>query len=289
MLSRVLLLLFGVFACATAVIMIKLSRIEPVLLSAVRLLAAGVVLTPLYGIELRNHRTRFGIGAVKSSIVPGILLGLHFITWVVGARLTLAANSSLIVNMIPVITPLYLIVLAREAPNRRELVGTAIALAGLFVLAGGDFRISAESVRGDFMCFVSMLFFALYLVMARRYRERQQSVWLYVVPLYYAGGFFCLAASVIFERAALPSSSREILLALGLVILPTILGHTILNHSMRTLRGQVVSVTNLCQFVFAGIMGALVLHEFPPPSFYAASLFVVAGALCAITGSRGAQ
>jgi drug/metabolite transporter (DMT)-like permease len=46
---------------------------------------------------------------------------------------------------------------------------------------------------------------------------------------------------------------------------------------MRRIRGQIVSLCNVSQFVFAGIMGFLLFGEVPQILFYIASAIVVAG------------
>jgi len=46
---------------------------------------------------------------------------------------------------------------------------------------------------------------------------------------------------------------------------------------VRHLRGQVVSLCNVTQFVFAAVMAFFLFHEQPAPLFYAASALVVAG------------
>jgi hypothetical protein len=53
---------------------------------------------------------------------------------------------------------------------------------------------------GDITCFVSILFFCVYLVQARANRSFP-SVWLYVVPLYAAAGPICFFGSV-FRRVS---------------------------------------------------------------------------------------
>jgi len=44
---------------------------------------------------------------------------------------------------------------------------------------------------------------------------------------------------------------RQWLMLIGLGIIPTVMGHSVLNHCMHLLRGQTVSIFNLGQFVFA--------------------------------------
>ena len=87
----------------------------------------------------------------------------------------------------------------------------------------------------------------------------------------------CLVVALLMVRRLSLPSPREYLIIVGLAVVPTILGHSILNHAMRYLRGQVVSVLNLSQFLFAGVLAYLLLGETPRPVFYAAGALVVGG------------
>jgi drug/metabolite transporter (DMT)-like permease len=79
---------------------------------------------------------------------------------------------------------------------------------------------------------------------------------------------------------------REIAFIVGLGLIPTVTGHSIMNYSMKHLRGQVVSLANLNQFIFAGIMAWILLGEKPIWNFYIACALVVAGAITALRGHK---
>ena len=93
----------GVFACSTSVILIKKSALDPALLSALRLLLAAFLLSPLFLHARAQHRERWQPRDALKSVLPALALAAHFISWVSGARATLAANASLIVNMVPLV------------------------------------------------------------------------------------------------------------------------------------------------------------------------------------------
>jgi drug/metabolite transporter (DMT)-like permease len=283
MLPRFLLLMAGVFACSTAVIMIKLCDLaveNPVLLAGLRCLVAATALGPLFLRDLRKHRGSYTPRDLRQTLLPGVLLGLHFMSWIVGARMTPAANSTLIVNMAPLVMPFLLYAVLRERLTRGELAGTALALAGVAMLTAFDFRTDRTYFTGDMICFVSMNFFCLYLVLGRKNRGFA-SVWLYLVPLYLVAGLMCFAASLFFGSPIRPYPTREVLLILGLGIVPTVIGHSILNYSMKHLRGQVVGIGNLGQVVFASVMAFFILSERPAATFYVAAALLVCGILVA--------
>jgi drug/metabolite transporter (DMT)-like permease len=266
--------------------MIKLSHEHPFLLAAYRALVAAVILTPVYIRQVRHAQPGVARAALRSSLLPGALLAVHFLSWIVGARLTPAANSSLVINMVPVVMPLLLLMYTLERMTGAEVIGTVLSLSGLVVLGWSDFRISEESFRGDLICFASMLFFAWYLALARR-NSGKGSIWLYLVPLYYVSGFMSLAASLAFVSPLKPYPLREVLLVLGLGVIPTVVGHSVLNRSMQTMRGQTVALTNLSQVFFAGILAYPLLGEFPAPLFFPALALIIAGTAVVIRAERG--
>ena len=285
MVYRILLLIIGVWACSTAVLFIKASTMDSVLLAGVRQLIAALILLPVFLREYRRHRATYSLRQMTATILPGIILGIHFISWIIGARMVNAANASLIVNLVPVSMPFFLYAMFREHPTKGEWHGTVLAMAGLLLLSGADLSLDAKFFRGDVICFVSMLFFCFYLALGRRNRH-VPSLWLYVVPLYAVGGLFCVLASLPFHNPIHAYPTKEIWLVLGLGIIPTVIGHSILNVSMQRLPGQLVSVINMGQFIFAGTMAYFLLHEVPAPMFYVASALLVTGSLLALRSHR---
>jgi drug/metabolite transporter (DMT)-like permease len=287
---RHLLLLFGVFCCSTSVIFIKIGGTDPVVLSAYRLLIGGAVLMPLM---LRRHAesTDMSLRRLLSRTgPPAVFLALHFITWINGARMTPAANASLIVNMVPGVMPILLLLVVRERVTLRESLGTVVALSGVFVLGMGDLQLSRDHLLGDVMCFLSMLLYALYLICARKNNDLP-SLYAYIVPVYLLAGLLCLGIAGLMQLADRPVVwfgpivHLEWMSILGLALVPTVFGHSIVNWAFRHIRGQTVVILNLAQFIFAGIMGFLLLKELPPTAFYPASLLVVCGALLVILKS----
>jgi drug/metabolite transporter (DMT)-like permease len=280
--KNILIVIFGIFVASTSVIMIKASTINPILQSSYRLLGAVAFLLPFFFRELRARGEKFSFRRTKTSILPGLILGLHFIAWIYGARLTLAGNSTVIVNMSPVVMPFAAFAILGLLPSRRELAGTIIAAAGVALLAIADYRGGEGAFAGDAACFVAMLLYTLYLVLARK-NNPDGRLWSYLVPLYFYGGAFCFAVALAAGVNPVAGLTwADVVMTLGLALGPTIIGHSIANWSMLRFTPQVVSVLNLAQFVFAGILGFAFFGELPKPVFYGTSVLIVAGAVFAI-------
>jgi drug/metabolite transporter (DMT)-like permease len=205
-------------------------------------------------------------------------LAVHFMSWVIGVRMTQVANASLIVNLTPVAMPFFVWIFYKIRLSRQDVYGTVLTLLGLLVLTGANLQVSKTNFVGDLICFGSMLCFALYLALGRRSHHRL-SLWLYMVPLYFIAGVICLVCALPFVNPIKPYTLANILLFIGLGLIPTVFGHTILNYSIRFFPEQVVSVTNLAQPVFAGILGFILFNELPRPAFYVAAAIIMSGVL----------
>ena len=286
------LLFIGVLATSTSVIFIRLSQTDAVLLAGYRSLLAGLILLPFFIKALRKHKHDYKGSFFFRSLIPGLFLAVHFAIFNIGARLTPAANSTLIINMLPIITPFLFYAILREFINRAEIYGTILSLAGLVVLGVTDYRIDSRHGAGDIICFVSLIFYAFYLVLGRKNRDIV-SIWLYVVPLYLTAGITTILVLFIGNESGLTDvpifcfyTLYEFLLILALALIPTVIGHTIINYSLKYLRAQSVSIIILSQFIFAGVLGYVFLNEIPNYAFYIASTLIVIGALIVIITAR---
>lgn len=273
---RYLLVFIGVFASSTAVIMIRMSHTHPAVLAALRLLIASALLAPLFWREWRQNRAAYTRDHWRRSLWPAVLLAAHLASWGYGARMTFTAQASLIANLVPIALPFYLHWIVNERINRIEILGTAIALGGVALLTARAALTHSGDFLGNLVCFGSMLAAAGYVALGRRNRDFP-SLWLYVVPVYLQAGLISLVVSLPWIATFEFRSRREWLLMFGLAFLPTIVGHSIINYGVRHLRGQVVALANVLQFVFAGAMAYVLFREQPAPLFYAASAVVVAG------------
>jgi drug/metabolite transporter (DMT)-like permease len=82
-----------------------------------------------------------------------------------------------------------------------------------------------------------------------------------------------------------PYPIQEIALFLALALVSTVLGHTVLNWSLRFLPAAFVSVSMLGEPVGASILAALLLAEVPAPAVALGAVMVLAG--IALTAGPG--
>lgn len=279
-------LLCAVAACGCSTVFIRESRLDAVALAAFRLLTAAVLLSPAFFRAVRRaggYRWEW----FRVSLMAGIPLGLHLLVWNFGARLTLPGNATLLVTLSPLFTPLLFWWIAGERVTRRELTATGLGLAGAAVLAADSARVSADSLAGDLLCLASMAALCVYMAAGRRARTLP-SLWVYVVPVYATAGALCwLIAAVRGDGSPFHVPAVEWIWILGLVVVCTMIGHTLVNYALARMRGQVVSVTMQGQFVVAALLGWLVEGVLPRALFYPASALTLGGVLLLLLPDRG--
>ncbi len=286
MIYYISVLMIAELAMSSAVIFIKLSTDSPFILASYRLIFAAIILTPVYLLEYKKNVINYKIKNIKYSIIPSVFLSAHFITWIMGAKMTLATNATIIVNMVPSVMPFISFVILRERLDKREILGTIISIIGMFYLSIFDFHLSSLTFKGDVICFISMILFAFYIVFGRKNRGIP-SVWLYVVPLYYFAGILTIVISYIFTNQLVIPDVKNIQFVLALAIIPTVIGHSLVNYSVRYFKSQTVSIFNQIQLFFAGILAYIFLHEIPSYNLYISSIFIIGGSIIVITNKKG--
>ncbi|MDC7220984.1 MAG: DMT family transporter [Spirochaetales bacterium] len=274
-------LIFGEILAVTSIYFVKSSTMNPMILSGARLLLASLLLLPLAMREYRDSGEPFRFKDVIPSLFPGLLLGFHFITWITGGRMIPSANATLIVNLTPAAMPFFLFLLTHERINRSEALGTGLVLMGSFILAYTDLQLGGDYFKGDMILFVSMLAMAAYPVFSKR---SMKGTFSYLVPLYLTGSLLCfLTALLTGVDFTAPMTVNDWIALFGLGVVCTVGGHSIMNWSMKHMRGQIVSLFHTTQFFFAGIIGYIAFKEIPGRNFFISTVVILCGLIISIT------
>jgi drug/metabolite transporter (DMT)-like permease len=268
-----LMLVMAVAAMASSVIFIRCSGLGPGEISGWRMALGAFCFLPFVR---RDQWSQLQRGAWIRAICAGMLLGGHFFTWVMGARATVAANATLMVNLVPLVLPFLLLPLAGEKVRARDWAGTLLGFGGVLVLVGASLG-TGGTWRGDLICLGSMVLLALYMALGRKAASLFPATAPWLVPVFAIASLTSFAGEwlrVGSLRLPPPEEWKWILLIL---IFPTLLGHGLVARALRYWRGQVVGVATGGQFLFAGIYGWFAFGELPGPWFPLGAALIVAG------------
>ena len=208
-------------------------------------------------------------------VVAGLLLGVHFGVWITSLYFTSTAASVALVAMNPVFAALFG-ALVGDRVARREWIGIAIAAAGCATLAGGDWQAGGDALIGDALALVGAATAAGYLVVGRRLRGSMPLFSYLALVNAVAGAALLGAALALGARfSGLPWWSWA---AIGLsAFIPSLLGHSLLNHAVRRTPTHLVALAILGEPVGASLMTWAFFAETPPLHAAAGGAVVLAG------------
>ncbi len=266
----------GVLAVSWAAILVRLADAAPLAIAAWRLVLAGAATAAFALLRRRAELAALARGERVLLAAAGLALALHFATWIASLRLTSVASSVALVTTSPVWVALLSRAFLRERIPARVALGIALAVAGGAAMAGGDVSLGRSALLGDALALAGALAAAAYFVLGRRVRARL-SLGAYVGVVYpvAAAGVLALAvaAGAPLRGYAARTWGALALLALG----PQLVGHSLLNWSLRWLSGTFVAVAILAEPVVSILLAIPVLGERPSGIQIAGGAVLLAG------------
>lgn len=178
-----------------------------------------------------------------------------------GLARSTATNASVLGATIPVFTALAAIVIGREPPRMRRLVGIAIAFIGAALLVGGDrLSTSNEHLVGSAMLLTNSLCYGTYLVVVRPLAAKYDPVALLAI-------MFTLAVPMVAPLGIAESMSAPPFVAdnLGyfafLIAVPTVGAYALVQIALRHAEATLVAAYIYLQPIFAAAGAMLLLGE----------------------------
>ncbi len=284
----VLLLALGMASFAFAPIFVRMAGdTDPLALAAIRTVTAALVLLPFWLLRTSRAETFFNSRDKIIAAVAGVVLGFHFIFWILALQNTTVASASILVTIHPVILILIEAGLFKRVFPPLVWLGVFIAFSGSVLLGYSDstsVTIFEHALLGDGFALVAALLFALYFLISQRLR--QKSDWLnYVFRVYGATGVTCLVVALIAGsdfRVEPIVWVAGIALALG----PQILGHGSLNYTVKFVAPTLLATLILTEPVFATILAWFIFSEIPPVLTFPAMAVIIAGVVLTWSGRR---
>ncbi len=269
-------------AVSHGAIFARLADAEPLAIAAWRLGIAFLVILPtaLGAGRGRIASTRHALLAM----LAGVLLALHFATWISSLEYTSVARSVLLVCTAPVWVALLQFVMGQGVPSRITLASLLLALAGIYVIGSGALD-APGALKGDLLALAGAVAMAGYLLLAR---EAQSTLGFrqYLLCAYgSAAAVLWLAVFVSGVQVTGFDATTWAALA-GMALVSQLVGHSGYNWSLRHLNPAFVAVVLLGEPVLAALLAWLLLGETPETRTYAAALLILAAI---ILGARAAR
>lgn len=248
-------------------------------------MASGVLL-PIALLRCRAELRSLDAREWRLAGLAGLLLALHFATWIPALSYTSVASATALVAMQPVWAALLSGV--RGVPVGRPVwVGIAVAVGGALLLTGADLQVSGRALLGDALALVGGAFAAAYMTAGSEVR-RSVSTTTYTTLCYATTALVLLAACVIGRQSLAGYDAADWLKLLALTAGAQLLGHSLFNRVLRTTSPTVVSLSILLEIPGAALIAAVFLGQRPPALAIPAAVLLVCGlGLVIRAGSRG--
>lgn len=284
--GRFAILAFAVLCVSFSSIFVRLAHAPPLAVSFYRMFLASLLLAPFVLRSAWAAWPALGLRSTLALLASGAALALHFATWIASLSYTSVAASVLLVNMAPVFTLLLAWLALRERPSLAVAGAIVLAIAGAAWIATGDSAGGSDPLRGDLLALAGALALSLHHVIGRGLRK--------ALPLgaYVLAAWACaavvLATLALVTRVPLAGYAPRALGAfVALAIVPTLLGHGLLNRSLRTIPAAVVGLFLLGEPIGASILAYSFFGEIPSPSTFGGGGMVLAAlALVVIAEAR---
>ena len=253
-------LLLGATAIGTSALFVKVSETGPVATAFWRVfLALPFLWTWSVLTERARHAASFAAER-KLLLACGLFFAGDLAFWHWSIVLTSVANSTLLANLAPIFVALAAWLLFHRQLSAKFMLGLAIAVTGMTMLIGGDFRLQGKELIGDALGVVTAMFYAGYQLTVTRLRARVATstimAWsglitaIVLLPLALASG-----------EQLLPDSTMGWVKLSGLAMLSQVAGQSLSAYAMAHLPATISSVGLLFQPIMATLFAWILLGE----------------------------
>ncbi len=225
-------------------------------------------------LDLKRAEVRIGI---KFSFLSGIALALHFIGFFIAMRYTSVAVGTALTALQPIFAAYFVKRLGGRIP-KRAWTGMSIAFVGVVIITGVDLTISRRAFLGDLAAIACAALAAMYVVLGARARESVSTA-TYTSIAYLTCSLISLGFALAVGTELVDFEAREWLLLIALIAGAQILGHTILNFTLKSLSPAIASLVVFFEVPVSAILAFWWLSQLPP-------LGTVPGLILILVGCR---
>jgi drug/metabolite transporter (DMT)-like permease len=271
----------AVIAVSTSSILIRLTASPPLVTASYRILGASVILLLLAALGGLRDLRALDRRSWSLLVLSGLLLGVHFALWTSSLFLTTVGSAVFLVDTHPVVIAIAAWWFLKEPTQRNTWIGIVLTMLGGALIAAGDFRAGGTALIGDLMAFLAAVAVAGYLVIGRHAR-RGLSTSSYSGAVFGIAGLLLLTLAFLSESSLIPATRSDPVVWLGLILIPTLGGHTVFNWALRHVPASVVGVSILGEPVISTVLAWPILGEAPAPTAVLGGVLILAGLFVAL-------
>ncbi|OGB68801.1 MAG: hypothetical protein A2Y94_15040 [Caldithrix sp. RBG_13_44_9] len=214
-------------------------------------------------------------------VLAGVLLALHFATWIASIQLTKISHSLILESTHPIFALLLSPIFLKEKGSWFAVIAAILAFCGIIIIAGQDLLSLDGKFLGDVLALAGALFVTLYILIARHQRDKLDLI-PYLIAVY-AGAAVTLLLLILFSGYPLfdyPIKIHAVMFLLALI--PTGIGHSLINWAARKIPVYKVNFSILGEPLIASVLAYFLFSEKPYGFFYLGAVLIMAGIILAL-------
>ncbi|OXS57443.1 EamA domain-containing membrane protein RarD [Bacillus sp. V-88] len=255
-----LILAIGVISVSTSAILVKVSSAPSGILAFYRLFFTVLLMSPVFFLKYVKELKLITLRDWMFSILAGVFLAFHFILWFESLHYTSVASSTVLVTLQPLFAFIGAYLFFQEKLTAKALLSAVLAVAGSFIISWGDFRISGSALWGDILALIACALITGYLLFGQTIRKRL-SLMTYTYVVYVISSIVLLLYVIIQSESLGPYPKEDWIYFLLLAIIPTLLGHSLFNWSLKWLSTSTISMAILFEPIGASLLAYWLLGE----------------------------
>jgi drug/metabolite transporter (DMT)-like permease len=270
-----LALFVGAISVSTSAILVKWANAPASVIAFYRLFFTVLFMTPFfmkYVSELKMISKRDWI----FSIISGVLLAFHFILWFESLNYTSVTSSVVLVTLQPLFAFIGGYVFFKERLTAGAFLSALLAIVGSMIISWGDFRISGKALFGDMLALLACAMVTGYWLFGQELRKRL-SLMTYTYIVYGISSLTLFLYVLAFQFPLFSYRKIDWICFILLAIVPTLLGHSLMNWSVKWVSAATISMSILFEPVGASILAYFLLGEVIQPSQLVGGIFILTG------------
>ena len=253
-------LFIGVAAVSTSAIFVKLVTAPAGVTAFYRLFFSVLIMLPLFWIKHKSEVRFITKRDWRIMFASGVLLAFHFILWFESLNFTSVASSTVLVTMQPLFAFLGAYLFFKEASTKVAVISAGIAIIGSIIISWGDFKISGMAFWGDVLAIIACAFITFYFLFGQEARKRI-SLMTYTFIVYGVSALTLFIYTIFIGERLYGYPLNDWALFIMLALLPTLLGHSLINWSVKWISTTTISVAILFEPIGATILAFFILRE----------------------------
>ena len=253
-------LTIGVISVSTSAILVKVSTAPAGVIAFYRLFFSVLFMLPIFLLkyvpELRLITKRDWV----YSMIAGVFLAFHFILWFESLNYTSVASSTVLVTLQPLFAFLGTYLFFKERFSGKAILSGLAAIIGSVIISWGDLKISGSALYGDILALIACALITANFMFGQTVRQRLSLI-TYTFIVYSISTITLLFYVLMKKEPLLPYGTNDWVYFILLALVPTLLGHTLFNWSLKYLSTSTISMAILFEPVGAAILAYFLLSE----------------------------